>query len=103
LIIVSQECSQCIGSRESFHALEKPNIALASSGFLVAIVRRSGHESIAKACQPIDTVTLSQWIMGSVTGRDLKATKFPMLIVRPQQMKTSAPRHLDCLAPKAIS
>lgn len=38
---------------------------------------------------------LSRWAMGSVTERVLKATQLPMLIVRPQQMKTSAPRHLD--------
>ncbi len=38
---------------------------------------------------------LSRWAMGSVVERVLGATQLPMLIVRPQQMKTSAPRHLD--------
>jgi nucleotide-binding universal stress UspA family protein len=46
---------------------------------------------------------LSRWAMGSVTERVLGATKLAMLIVRPLQMKTSAPRHLDGLAPRAIS
>lgn len=37
---------------------------------------------------------LSRWAMGSVTEHVLGATQLPMLIVRPQQMKTSVPHHL---------